>query len=140
MAVGGWQVGSGGGHWVIRVGWEVARIQAGAANSGVPSPRYHKRSWPKRYQSAPLSLSPYWTDGVYLTYEGWGGSQRAGCLGHVPYLGNEACCTLGEQSPHPTPKQTQELGDQRVEGTQGLRYSRGCRSQTATHLPLSSRN
>lgn len=23
------------------------------------------------------------------------GSQRAGCLGHVPYLGNEACCALG---------------------------------------------
>lgn len=50
-------MGNGGRHWVIRVGWEVARIQAGATNSGVPSPRCHKRSWPRRYQSAPLSVS-----------------------------------------------------------------------------------
>lgn len=54
------------GHWVTRVGWEVAGIQAGAINSGGPPqpPRCHKRSWPKMC----LSTVPFLqTDGVCLT-------------------------------------------------------------------------
>ena len=66
VAEGGRQVGDGGGHWVIRVGWEVAGIQAGATNSGIP-PQVPQKKLAQEVSECPLCLSPYWTDGVYLT-------------------------------------------------------------------------